>query len=76
MTVLSRHLTMRHACGVFGFASMLAAGGCAAGRAAALDTVDVLCGLPHTDKTRGWLAVEDAVAFRAWIRVRTRRGQK
>lgn len=33
---------------------------------------DELCGLPHTDRTRGWLVVEDATAFRAWIRERTR----
>ena len=31
---------------------------------------DELCGLPHTDKTRGWLVVEDPAAFHAWIRSR------
>jgi len=29
---------------------------------------DELCGRPHTDKTRGWLVVEDATSFQAWIR--------
>ena len=29
---------------------------------------DELCGLPHTDKTRGLLVVEDAAAFRAWVK--------
>jgi cytochrome c oxidase subunit II len=29
---------------------------------------DELCGRPHTEKTRGWLVVEDAASFRAWIR--------
>lgn len=28
---------------------------------------DELCGLPHTEKTRGILVVEDAAAFRAWV---------
>lgn len=34
---------------------------------------DELCGRPHTDKTRGWLVVEDAQSFQAWIR-RQRQG--
>jgi cytochrome c oxidase subunit 2 len=34
---------------------------------------DELCGRPHTDKTRGWLVVEDAESFQAWIR-RQRQG--
>jgi cytochrome c oxidase subunit II len=34
---------------------------------------DELCGRPHTDKTRGWLVVEDAESFQAWIR-KQRRG--
>jgi len=29
---------------------------------------DELCGRPHTDKSRGWLVVEDAESFQAWIR--------
>ena len=33
---------------------------------------DEFCGLPHTDKTRGWLIVEDAAAFRAWMHQRRR----
>lgn len=37
---------------------------------------DELCGLPHTDKTRGWLIVEDAAAFRAWVGERTRGNTK
>jgi len=31
---------------------------------------DELCGLPHTDKTRGTLVVEDPVSFRAWVQKR------
>jgi len=34
---------------------------------------DELCGRPHTDKTRGWLVVEDAESFQSWIR-RQRQG--
>jgi cytochrome c oxidase subunit 2 len=37
---------------------------------------DELCGLPHTDKTRGWLVVENADSFRAWIRKRTQGNEK
>ncbi len=33
---------------------------------------DELCGLPHGDKTRGWLIVEDAAAFQTWIQKRIR----
>jgi heme/copper-type cytochrome/quinol oxidase subunit 2 len=33
---------------------------------------DEMCGLPHTDKTRGWLIVEDAASYRAWISRRLR----
>jgi cytochrome c oxidase subunit 2 len=33
---------------------------------------DEFCGLPHTDKTRGSVIVEDADTFRAWIRSRAR----
>ena len=36
---------------------------------------DELCGRPHTDKTRGWLVVEDAASFQAWIR-KQRRGSQ
>ena len=32
---------------------------------------DELCGLPHTDKTRGLLIVEDPASFRAWVQKRT-----
>ena len=32
---------------------------------------DELCGLPHTDRTRGTLIVEDAASFRAWVHERT-----
>jgi cytochrome c oxidase subunit 2 len=32
---------------------------------------DELCGLPHTERTRGTLIVEDAVSFRAWVQKRT-----
>ncbi len=32
---------------------------------------DELCGLPHTDRTRGTLIVEDRESFRAWVRGRT-----
>ncbi len=28
---------------------------------------DELCGLPHTDLTRGWLVVEDSAAFLSWM---------
>jgi heme/copper-type cytochrome/quinol oxidase subunit 2 len=28
---------------------------------------DEMCGLPHTEKTRGWLIVEDAASYRAWM---------
>ena len=31
---------------------------------------DELRGRPHTEKTRGWLVVEDAASFQAWIRQR------
>jgi cytochrome c oxidase subunit 2 len=31
---------------------------------------DELCGRPHTDRTRGWLVVEDAASFRAWVHER------
>lgn len=33
---------------------------------------DQLCGLPHTDRSRGWLIVEDATAFRSWVERRAR----
>lgn len=33
---------------------------------------DELCGRPHTDKTRGWLVVEDAAAYRVWMHERAR----
>lgn len=33
---------------------------------------DQLCGLPHTDKSRGWLVVEDAESFRLWVAGRAR----
>jgi cytochrome c oxidase subunit 2 len=33
---------------------------------------DELCGRPHTDKTRGWLVVEDAAAYRVWIHERAK----
>jgi cytochrome c oxidase subunit 2 len=36
---------------------------------------DELCGRPHTDKTRGWLVVEDAESYQAWIR-KQRRGHQ
>src|SRR5262245_56702999 len=36
---------------------------------------DELCGLPHTDRTRGTLIVEDTASYRAWVRKRTE-GQK
>ena len=29
---------------------------------------DEMCGLPHTDRARGWLVVEPADAFQAWMR--------
>ena len=32
---------------------------------------DELCGLPHTDKTRGWLIVEEAAQFKRWVEDRT-----
>jgi len=32
---------------------------------------DELCGLPHTDRARGTLVVEDSESFRAWVRKRT-----
>jgi len=32
---------------------------------------DELCGLPHTDRTRGTLVVEDTTAYRAWIQKQT-----
>ena len=31
---------------------------------------DELCGLPHTDKTRGSLVVEDPASFQAWVQRR------
>jgi cytochrome c oxidase subunit II len=37
---------------------------------------DELCGRPHTDKTRGWLVVEDAESFHAWIRKQRRGSQQ
>jgi cytochrome c oxidase subunit 2 len=37
---------------------------------------DELCGRPHTDKTRGWLIVEDAASFQAWIRKQRRGSQR
>ncbi len=36
---------------------------------------DELCGRPHTDKTRGWLVVEDAQSFQTWIRKHQRGSQ-
>jgi cytochrome c oxidase subunit II len=33
---------------------------------------DELCGLPHTEKSRGTLVVEEARAFRDWMRERAR----
>ena len=33
---------------------------------------DELCGRPHDDRSRGWLVVEDAAAFRAWVDRRAR----
>jgi cytochrome c oxidase subunit 2 len=32
---------------------------------------DELCGLPHTDRARGTLVVEDSESFRAWVRKQT-----
>lgn len=32
---------------------------------------DELCGLPHTDRTRGTLIVEDTASYRAWVQKRT-----
>ena len=37
---------------------------------------DELCGLPHTDKTRGTLIVEDSALFLAWIQMRTKGNKK
>ena len=37
---------------------------------------DELCGLPHTDKTRGTLIVEDPEAFRTWIEGRREGNRK
>ena len=37
---------------------------------------DELCGRPHTEKTRGWLVVEDAASFQAWIRKQRRGSQQ
>ena len=37
---------------------------------------DELCGRPHTDATRGWLVVEDAALFQAWIETRRRGGEQ
>ena len=37
---------------------------------------DEFCGLPHTDKTRGWLVVEDPAAFRTWIQRHTRESRR
>lgn len=28
---------------------------------------DEMCGLPHTDRTRGWLVVEQKASYRSWI---------
>lgn len=36
---------------------------------------DELCGLPHTDKTRGRLVVEEPAAFRAWVHARRETGR-
>ncbi|HET8947352.1 MAG TPA: hypothetical protein VFQ07_10245 [Candidatus Polarisedimenticolia bacterium] len=33
---------------------------------------DELCGRPHDDRSRGWLVVEDAASYRAWVDRRTR----
>ena len=33
---------------------------------------DELCGRPHDERSRGWLVVEDAASFRAWVDRRTR----
>ena len=32
-----------------------------------------MCGRPHTDRTRGFLVVEDSEAFQAWVRKQVRR---
>jgi cytochrome c oxidase subunit 2 len=32
---------------------------------------DELCGLPHTDRTRGTLIVEDTALYRAWVQRQT-----
>ena len=37
---------------------------------------DELCGLPHTDKTRGSLVVEDPASFRAWVQRRMEGNKK
>lgn len=29
---------------------------------------DEMCGLPHTDRARGWLVIEPPEAFQAWVR--------
>ena len=36
---------------------------------------DELCGLPHTERARGWLVVEDAPTYTAWIRGRMKEAQ-
>jgi cytochrome c oxidase subunit 2 len=37
---------------------------------------DELCGRPHTDTARGWLVVEDAGSFRAWVQKRAQGKEK
>ena len=37
---------------------------------------DELCGLPHTDKTRGRFIVEEPAAFRSWVQKREREAKR
>jgi cytochrome c oxidase subunit 2 len=37
---------------------------------------DELCGLPHTEKTRGRFVVEDPALFQAWVRARVREAKR
>lgn len=37
---------------------------------------DELCGLPHTDKTRGRFIVEQPVVFQAWVHEQSKKAQR
>ena len=37
---------------------------------------DELCGRPHTDRTRGWIVIEDVASYEAWVRRQQQRSAR